>query len=88
MKYLRGVLKDVNDKATAMISRAAVSLIGIGRQLKVLIEDLQKPHHEMLINWKEVEAQSPRPLKPWLVETYKKIYFVVQLLQYFVKSEE
>jgi hypothetical protein len=87
MKYLRGVLKETNDKATAMISRAAVNLIGIGRQLKSLIEDLSKPHHEILINWKDVESQSPRPLKPWLVDTYKKIYYVVQLLQYFVKSD-
>ena len=71
-----------------MISRAAVNLIGIGRQLKALIEDLAKPHHEILLNWKEVENQSSRPLKDWLVDTYKKIYYVVQLLQYFVKSEE
>jgi hypothetical protein len=88
MKYLRGALKDVNDKATAMISRSAVNLIGVGRQLKSLIEDLSKPNHEILINWKEVEGQSPKPFKPWLVDTYKKIYYIVQLLQYFVKSGE
>ena len=88
MKYLRQALKEINDKATAMIGRAAVNLIGVGRQLKSLIEDLQKPHHELLINWKDVESQSPRPFKPWIVETYKKIYYVVQLLQFFAKSEE
>jgi hypothetical protein len=87
VKYLRGILKETNDKATAMISRAAVNLIGIGRQLKSLIDDLSKPHHEILINWKDVENQSQRPLKDWLVDTYKKIYFIVQLLQYFVKSD-
>jgi len=88
LKYLRTTLKETNDKATAMVSRAAMNLIGIGRQLKALIEDLSKPHHEILLNWKEVEAQSSRPLKAWLVETYKKIYYIIQLLQYFVKSEE
>jgi hypothetical protein len=88
MKYLRGVLKDVNDKATAMIGRAAVNLIGIGRQLKALIDDHARPHHELLINWKEVENQSPKPLNGWLVETYKKIYYIVQLLQFFVKEEK
>jgi hypothetical protein len=87
MKYLRTTLKEINDKATGMISRAAVNLIGIGRQLKNLIEDMAKPHHEMLINWKDVESQSPRPLKDWLVETYKKLYHIVQLLQFFVKNE-
>jgi Family of unknown function (DUF5312) len=88
LKFLRTTLKETNDKATAMVSRAAMNLIGIGRQLKALIEDLSKPHHEILLNWKEVEAQSSRPLKAWLVETYKKIYYIIQLLQYFVKSEE
>ena len=88
VKYLRATLKETNDKATAMVSRAAVNLIGVGRQLKSLIEDLAKPHHEMLANWKDVEGQSVRPFKPWIVDTYKKIYYVVQLLQYFVKAEE
>jgi hypothetical protein len=88
LKYLRTCLKETNDKATAMVSRAAMNLIGIGRQLKALIEDLQKPHHEILLNWRDVEAQSSRPLKGWLVDTYKKIYYIVQLLQYFAKSEE
>jgi hypothetical protein len=88
LKLLRNSLKETNDKATAMVSRAAVNLIGIGRQIKALIEDLSKPHHEILLNWKEVEGQSSRPLKNWLVETYKKIYYIVQLLQFFVKSEE
>jgi hypothetical protein len=87
MKYLRNILKDINDRATAMISRAAVNLIGVGRQLKALIEDETRPHHELIINWKEVENQSPKPLKSWLVETYKKIYYIVQLLQFFVKSD-
>ncbi len=87
MKYLRAALKDVNDRATGMIGKAAVNLIGVGRQLKALIDDQARPHHELLINWKEVENQAPRPLKAWLVETYKKIYYIVQLLQFFVKSE-
>ena len=87
MKYLRTTLKDITDKATAMIGKAAVNLIGVGRQLKALIDDQARPHHELLINWKEVESQSPKPLKAWLVETYKKIYYIVQLLQFFVKEE-
>jgi Family of unknown function (DUF5312) len=87
-KYLRGTLKEINDKATTLISRGAVNLIGLGRQIKSLIEDLTKPHHEMIINWKEVENQSQRPFKPWIVETYKKIYYIVQLLQYFVGNKE
>jgi hypothetical protein len=87
-KYLRGMLKDTNDKATAMVSKDAVNLIGVGRLIKVLIEDFDRPHHELLLNWKEVENQSSRPLRDWLLLTYKQIYHMVQLLQFFAKAEE
>jgi hypothetical protein len=88
VKYLRGALKDANDKATTIISRGAVNLIGLGRQLKSIIDDYVKPRHEIIINWKDVENLSPRAFKPWIVDTYMKIYYIVQLLQYFVGSGE
>jgi hypothetical protein len=88
MKYVRAMLKDANDKAAGMINKSAVNLIGMGRHLKALIEDQAKPHHELLLNWREVEGQSGRPLKERLVEVYKKIYHMVQLLQFFAKGEE
>jgi hypothetical protein len=88
IKYLRGTLKEANDKATVLISRAAVNLIGLGRQIKSLIEDFAKPRHEIIINWKDVENQSQRPFKAWIIDAYKKIFYIVQLLQYFVGNTE
>ncbi len=87
LKYLRTTLKDINDRASRIISTAALNLINMGRTLKALIEDLVKPHHEMILNWKDVVSQSPEPLKEWMLEVYKKIYYMVQLMQYFTKSE-
>jgi hypothetical protein len=87
VKYLRTALKDINDRAARIISTAALNLINMGRILKSLIEDLSKPHHEMILNWKDVVSQSPAPLKDWMIEVYKKIYYMVQLLQYFTKGE-
>ena len=71
-----------------MIAKVAVNLIVVGRLVKALVEDLARPHHELLLNWKEVESQSPQPLKERLVDIYKKIYYMVQLLQFFVKQQE
>lgn len=88
LKYLRQLLKDTNEKATSMIAKVAVNLIVVGRLVKALVEDLARPHHELLLNWKEVESQSPQPLKERLVDIYKKIYYMVQLLQFFVKQQE
>lgn len=87
MKYLRTMLKDINEKALGIVTKAAVNLIVVGRYLKTLIEDYDRAHHEILINWKEIEGASSRPIKEWLVEVYKKIYFMVQLLQFYAKEE-
>ncbi|MBN2875377.1 MAG: hypothetical protein JXM71_09815 [Spirochaetales bacterium] len=87
IKFVRQQLKDVNDKALGLVNRAAINLITVGRHLKSLIDDLSKPHHEVLLNWKEVENASAIPMKDAMVGAYKKIYYMVQLLQFYVKED-
>ena len=88
LKYLRTMLKDVNDRAVGLVTKSAINLIQVGRQIKSLIEDQAKVgRYEMLLNWKEIENAGSRPLKDLLVDVYKRIYFMVQLLQHFVKKE-
>ncbi len=55
-----------------------------GQTLKSLIEDHAKPHHEVILNWKEIENAAAHPIREWMLEAYKKIYYLVQLLQFFV----
>lgn len=86
MKYVRQLLKQSNDKALALVNTAAVNLIALGRHFKGLIEDFDRPTHETLINWKEIEGASERSVKERLVADYKRIYYMVQLLQYFAKE--
>jgi len=86
IKYVRQLLKDVNDKALGLINKAAVNLIGVGRHIKALIDDISKPHHELILNWKEVEGAAAIPVKEAMTESYKKIYYMVQLLQFYVKE--
>ncbi len=86
IKYLRNMLRDINDKAASFITKASVNLIQVGKQLKSLIDDENKLHHDVIINWKDIETASPRPMRPWLVETYKKIYYMVQLLRFYGKG--
>lgn len=89
LKYLRTMLKDVNDRAQALVTKSAVNLIQLGRQLKSLIEDQAKVgRHVVILNWKEIEAAVGSDLKTKLIDSYKKIYYMVQLLQNFVKKED
>jgi hypothetical protein len=86
VKILRALLKDVNEKAQSLINRSAQHLIVVGRNLKNLLDDLSKTPHEMIINWKEIESASDAPIKERFVEIYKKIYFFVQLMQFFIST--
>ncbi|MBU0935679.1 MAG: DUF5312 domain-containing protein [Spirochaetes bacterium] len=88
LKYVRQMLKDINDKAAGIISKSAINLIAIGRHLRSMIDDLSKPHHEMILNWREIESVSGKPLRDYITETYKKIYYMVQLLQFYVKEDK
>ena len=86
VKFVRQLLKDVNDKALTLVNTSALNLITVGRLLKALIDDLAKPHHELMLNWKEIENASTIPLREAMTEAYKKIYYMVQLLQFYAKE--
>jgi hypothetical protein len=88
LKHLRILLKGVNDDAQRMVNGSAQALIAIGKNLKSLLEDYQRLPHELLINWKEIELASEKPIDERAIEVYKKIYYFVQLMQFFAKSAE
>ncbi|MDR0586267.1 MAG: DUF5312 domain-containing protein [Treponema sp.] len=82
-KYIRIILRTVNNDAQRMINTAAQNLIIIGRNLKTLLEDYQKKPAELIMNWKELESVSESPIVSRVTETYKRIYYFVQLLQFY-----
>jgi hypothetical protein len=71
-----------------MINTAAQNLIIIGRNLKTLLEDYQKKPAELIMNWKELESVSESPVVSRVTETYKRIYYFVQLLQFYAGPVE
>lgn len=87
VKYVRILLKGVNDEAQKMINTSAQALIAIGKNLKNILEDYQKSPHELLINWKEIEGASEQPINERITGIYKKIYYFVQLMQFFAKAD-
>ncbi|MDR2078819.1 MAG: DUF5312 domain-containing protein, partial [Treponema sp.] len=87
-RYIKIILKTVNKEAQGMINGVAQSLITMGRNLKGVLEDYQKNPHELIINWKELESASETPIAQRITEIYKKMYFFVQLMQFFVQPIE
>ncbi|MBN2511015.1 MAG: hypothetical protein JXB03_12095 [Spirochaetales bacterium] len=88
MTVLRTQLKKVNDRALSMIQEAAQNLISVGKNLKITIEDYDRKPHELIINWKEIDISSDHQIRSKIAVVYKKIYYFIQLLQYFLKKND
>ncbi|MDR2767495.1 MAG: DUF5312 domain-containing protein [Treponema sp.] len=87
-KYIRIILKTVNNNAQRMINSASSNLITIGRNFKSLLEDMQKKPAELIMNWHELSGASEAPLAQRIANDYKRIYYFVQLLQFFTGPVE
>ncbi|MDR1930278.1 MAG: DUF5312 domain-containing protein [Treponema sp.] len=87
-RYIRLILKTVNNSAQEMINAAASGLITIGKNFKVLLEDMPKKPAELIMNWKELEGASEQPLGRRMADDYKRMYYFVQLLQFFAGPVE
>ncbi len=87
MKALREQLKKINDDAMRMMQVSAQNLIAVGKTLKIVIEDYDNKPRELLLNWKEIEVSSDNQIRTILAEVYKKIYYFIQLLQFFSKPQ-
>ena len=79
-RYINSIVGKVNNEAMDIIKDAAQALIVIGKHLKNLIEDIQKKHPELLVNWREVNLASKEPLAQRMIGDFKKINYFVQLM--------
>ena len=87
VKQLRTQMKDVNETALKYLSNGTQHFVIIARSLKNILDDHEKTPHELISNWKELELNSDRPIKEWVVEVYKQIYTFVMLMQLYLKQE-
>ena len=81
------LLNDVNETALKLINISLKHIIVIGNNFKTIIADYDKQRRELIQNWKEIEQNSEKPVREWLVEAYKKIYDFIMLMQLFIKKE-
>jgi hypothetical protein len=79
-RYINAILGKCNGEALDIINEAAQALIVIGKHLKNLIEDIQKKHPELLLNWRELNLASKEPITQRMVGDFKKVNYFVQLM--------
>ena len=84
MNVLHTVLGDINNEAKNLLVSGSQNIIVFAKNIKMILEDHQKPHPELIINWKELDHFSEKPLKEMGVSVYKQLYQFVTLMQSFL----
>ena len=79
-RYINSIIKSINEEALNIINRAVPSLIVVGKHFKMLLEDCEKKHSELVMNWKELAGFSKAPIAQRINTAYKKINYFVQLM--------
>jgi hypothetical protein len=82
-KLIRELLDQINGKVLRLVNEAAQNLIIIGKNLKLLIEDIDRKEHQIITNWKELDSEIEDSLKERMSVMYKQLYYLVQLLQVY-----
>jgi hypothetical protein len=81
IRYINSIVSNCNNEALELLTIATQHLSLIGKNLKDLLDDVQKKHPELLINWRELHQVSKDPLVQRITYDHKKISTFVQLLQ-------
>jgi hypothetical protein len=81
VRYINSIVGKNNEEALEIINEAAQDMIVIGKHLKNLIEDVQKKHPELLVNWRELNLASKEPIAQRMVANFKRINYFVQLMR-------
>ena len=85
---LKKVLVEVNNEAKSIINSSAQNLIILGKSIKQLLDEYKAEGQEIIINWKEIEGWAETPIDEQMSEVYTQIYYLVQLLQLYMKDKK
>lgn len=85
---LKTLIRESNTTAQSFIVESSRNLVVVAKNVKMLLEDIDKKNPEVLINWSEVIHYSDKPIKELGMEVYKKIFHFVSLMKYFLAKED
>ena len=79
-RYINSIIDNVNETAQELLNNAAQYLSVIEKHLKNLVDDIQKKHPELIINWRELNSVSKAPLLQQMAEEQRRVNCFVQLM--------
>ncbi|MDR0487311.1 MAG: DUF5312 family protein [Treponema sp.] len=80
-RYINVIISKNNQEVLEIINDAAQNLIVIGKHMKSLIDDVQKKHPELIINWRELNLASKEPIAQRMIDDFKRVNYFVQLMR-------
>lgn len=86
MRVLRQYLDEANKDAVRIIKESAQYLIAVAKLLKSVYDDRVNKTADIITNWREIDATFEKDIESEISTIYKKIYYLTQLLQYYVKK--
>lgn len=82
------LISEANETAYLYVMDCTRNIITIGKIIKTLVDDLNKPKATLIANWKEVEPYLEVPLKDFCIGIYKKIYLFSSLMKTCITQPE
>ena len=79
-RYINVIIDNINDTALELINTAIEQISIIDEHLKSLVDDVQKKHPEMIVNWRELAMFSKDPLPQRILDDSKKVSCFVELM--------
>ena len=80
VRYINSIIDGINERAQALLLHAIELFAVIDKHLKTLVDDVQRKHPEMIVNWRELNLVSKNPLAQQITDDYKKVNCFIQLL--------
>jgi hypothetical protein len=78
------MIQKINEQSRELVLRASQQAVGLGKELKPIIDDTQGGNSKLIINWRELAGRAKRDLRQTLVSSYKLLYFLVQLFKLYL----
>ncbi|MCL2269850.1 MAG: DUF5312 family protein [Treponema sp.] len=79
-RYINSIIENNNETAQELLRKALEQISIVEKHMKNLVDDMQKKHPEMIINWRELNLVSRNPLGQQMTNYYQKISCFAQLM--------
>jgi len=80
IRHINTIVGNINESAREILENATQHFSVIARHMKAMVEDVQKKHPELIVNWRELSSVSKEPILGQLERETSKVQTFVHLM--------